>query len=202
MNKIKFKKEYIALTAIATLSAILNFVNLGIEGYSNQYYAAAVKSMTLSLKNFFFVSLDSAGFVTVDKPPVGFWVQAIFVKIFGFSGFSILAPQALSGVISVLLLFMIVKKSFGSSAGLISALCLSVTPVFVAVSRNNTVDNQLIVVLLLSCWVLSVAAEKGKFKYLAFAMVLIGIGFNIKMLQAYMILPAVYVMYLLSNKIS
>lgn len=94
------------------------------------------------------------------------------------------------------------KKSFGRAAGLISALCLSVTPVFVAVSRNNTIDNQLVFVLLLACWALSAAARDGKFKYLVLGMVLIGIGFNIKALQAYMILPAIYVMYLLSNKIS
>ncbi|HWP98668.1 MAG TPA: glycosyltransferase family 39 protein [Syntrophomonadaceae bacterium] len=202
MNMIKVTKEKIALTAIVILSALLNFVNLGIEGYSNQYYAAAVKSMTLSLKNFFFVSLDPAGFVTVDKPPFGYWMQAISAKIFGFSGWSILLPQALAGVLSVVLIYYIVKRSFGIAAGLISALCLAITPVFVAVSRNNTVDNQLVFVLLLACWALSIAAEKGKLKYLIISMIFIGLGFTIKMLQAYMILPAVYTLYLFSSAVS
>ncbi|MFL0198779.1 glycosyltransferase family 39 protein [Clostridium sp. WILCCON 0269] len=202
MKKIEEVKEYICLAAIVIMSAVLNFTNLGIEGYSNQYYAAGVKSMTLSFKNFFFVAMDPAGFVTIDKPPLGFWVQAISAKIFGFNGWSILFPQALAGVLSVVLIYIIVKKSFGSAAGLISALCLSVTPVFVAVSRNNTIDNQLVFVLLLACWALSAAAREGKFKYLVLGMILIGIGFNIKALQAYMILPAIYIMYLLSNTIS
>lgn len=202
MKKIKKKKEYVFLVAIVILSTLLNFANLGIEGTANEYYASGVKSMTQSLKNFFFVSMDSAGFVTVDKPPLGFWMQAISAKIFGFSGWSIILPQALAGVLSTVVIYIIVKKSFGTTAGLISALFLAVTPVFVAVSRNNTIDNQLVFVLLLSCWALSVAASKGKFKHLALAMVLIGIGFNIKALQAYMILPAVYVMYLLSSTIS
>jgi len=202
LKKIKERKEYICLAAIVIISALLNFVNLGIEGTSNQYYAAGVKSMTQSLKNFFFVSMDPAGFVTIDKPPFGFWMQAISAKIFGFSGWSILLPQALAGVLSTILIYIIVKKSFGSVAGLISALCLAVTPVFVAVSRNNTIDNQLVFVLLLACLALSAAAREGKFKYLVLAMILIGIGFNIKALQAYMILPAIYMMYLLSNKIS
>nr|WP_243428186.1 glycosyltransferase family 39 protein [Clostridium rhizosphaerae] len=184
------------------MSAAFNFANLGIEGTSNQYYAAGVKSMTMSLKNFFFVSMDPAGFVTIDKPPFGFWMQAISAKIFGFSWWSILLPQALSGVLSTVVIYIIVKKSFGSAAGLISTLCLAITPVFVAVSRNNTIDNQLVLVLLLSCWALSTAARKGKFKYLVISMILIGIGFNIKALQAYMILPAVYVMYLLAGTIS
>lgn len=202
MKKINERKEYICLTIIVILSALLNFINIEIEGTANSYYAAGVKSMTQSLKNFFFVSMDPAGFVTIDKPAFGFWMQAISAKIFGFSGWSIILPQALAGVLSTIVIYIIVKKYFGSVAGLISALCLAVTPVFVAVSRNNTIDNQLVFVLLLACWAISAAAREGKFKYLALGMIFIGIGFNIKTLQAYMILPAVYIMYLFSSTIS
>jgi len=87
-------------------------------------------------------------------------------------------------------------------AGLISALCLAVTPVFVAVSRNNTCDNLLVMTLLFACWALSLAAEKGKMKYLILSLAIVGIGFNIKMLQAYMIAPAIYITYLLTNAVS
>lgn len=201
-NKIRFTKETIMLSLILILSAILNFGNLSIEGYANGYYAAGVKSMTMSLKNFFFVSFDPAGFVSIDKPPLGFWIQTISAKIFGFSGWSLLFPEALAGVISVWLLYYIVKRSFGSAAGLISSLCLAVTPVFIATSRNNTVDNLLVLTLLFACWAISIAAEKGKLKYLIISLVLVGIGFNIKMLQAYMIGPALYITYLLSNTVS
>lgn len=201
-NKIRFTKETISLSFILILSAILNFGNLSIEGYANGYYAAGVKSMTMSLKNFFFVSFDPAGFVSIDKPPLGFWIQTISAKIFGFSGWSLLFPEALAGVISVWLLYYIVKRSFGSAAGLISALCLAVTPVFIATSRNNTVDNLLVLTLLFACWTISIAAEKGKLKYLIISLVLVGIGFNIKMLQSYMIGPALYITYLLSNAVS
>ncbi|MDP4088166.1 MAG: glycosyltransferase family 39 protein, partial [Bacillota bacterium] len=82
------------------------------------------------------------------------------------------------------------------------ALFLAVTPVFVADSRNNTVDNFLVMVLLFACWVLSIAAEKGRLKYLTWSMALVGIGFNVKMLQAYMIIPAVYITYLLTTAAS
>ncbi|EDK33400.1 glycosyltransferase family 39 protein [Clostridium kluyveri] len=201
-NKIKFIKENVALILIVVLSSILNFVNLSIEGYGNSYYAAAVKSMTMSFKNFFFVSFDPAGFVSIDKPPLGFWIQAIFAKIFGFSGASIILPQALAGVISVILIYFIVKRAFGSMAGLISALCLAVTPVFVAASRNNTIDNVLVMVLLFACLALSIAAEKEKFKYLIISMALVGVGFNVKMLQAYMVVPALYITYLLATNVS
>ena len=202
MKKLKFTKETLGLSLILILSAILNFANISIEGSGNGYYAAGVKSMTMSLKNFFFVSYDPASFVTIDKPPMGFWIQTIFAKIFGFSGWSILLPEAIAGVISVYLIYYLVKRSFGTTAGLISALCLTVTPVFVATSRNNTIDNLLVVTLLFACLALSIAAEKGKVKYLIISLVLVGIGFNIKMLEAYMIGPALYVTYLLSSAIS
>lgn len=202
IKNIKLTKERIALTLILILSAVLNFVNIGLEGYGNSYYAAGVKSMTMSFKNFFFVAFDPAGYVTIDKPPLGFWLQAISAKIFGFSGWSILLPQAIAGVIAVWVLYRIVKRSFGSTAALISALCLSITPVFVAVSRNNTVDNLLVMTLLFACWALSIAAEKGKMKYVIISLALVGVGFNIKMLQAYMVIPAIYIVYLLCSTVS
>ncbi|MBC2579451.1 glycosyltransferase family 39 protein [Clostridium sp. DJ247] len=202
MKKIKFTKETFGLIVILILSSVLNFANIGIEGYANKYYAAGVKSMLMNFRNFFFVSFDPTGFVTIDKPPLGFWIQTISAKIFGFSGWSIILPQALAGVISVGLIYYLVKRSFGSAAGLISALCLAVTPVFVAASRNNTIDNLLVLTLLFACWALSIAAEKGMVKYLIISLVLVGVGFNIKMLEAYMIGPALYITYLLSTAIS
>ncbi|WML34807.1 glycosyltransferase family 39 protein [Clostridium sp. OS1-26] len=202
MKRVKFTKETLGLSLILILSAILNFANISIEGYANEYYAAGVKSMLMSFKNFFFVSFDPAGFVTIDKPPLGFWIQTISAKIFGFSGWSILLPQALAGVISVWLIYYLVKRSFGIAAGLISALCLAVTPVFVAASRSNTIDNLLVVTLLFACWAISIAAEKGKVKYIIISLALVGVGFNIKMLQAYMVAPALYITYLLSSAVS
>lgn len=201
-DKIRLTKKNFGISIILILSAILNFANLGIEGYANTYYSAGVKSMMMNFKNFFFVSSDPSGFVTVDKPPVGFWLQTICSKIFGFSGWSVILPQALAGVISVWLIYYIVKRSFGNLAALVAALCLAVTPIFVAASRNNTIDNLLVLSLLLACLAASIAAEKGNLKYLLLSLVLVGIGFNIKMVEAYMIAPAIFITYFLSSAIS
>ncbi|MDS0526129.1 glycosyltransferase family 39 protein [Clostridium sp. SHJSY1] len=202
LKDFKFIKEKVILGLIILLSCILNFGNLSVEGYANSYYAAGVKSMTMSLKNFFFVSFDPASFVTIDKPPLGFMIQAISAKIFGYSGWSIILPQALAGVISVGVMYYLVKRSFGTTAGLISAFVLAVTPVFVADSRNNTCDNLLVLALLLACIALFKAAEKGKLSYLILSLVIVGIGFNIKMLQAYMVAPAIYLTYLISKTVT
>lgn len=200
-EKLKHTKENFGIGIILLLSIVLNFANLGIEGNANTYYSAGVKSMMMNLKNFFFVSSDPSGFVTIDKPPVGFWLQTISAKIFGFSGWSVILPQALAGVISVWLIYYLVKRSFGTLAALIAALCLATTPIFVAASRNNTIDNLLVLSLLLACIAISRGAEEGKFKYLLLSLVLVGIGFNIKMVEAYMLAPAVFITYFLSSAI-
>jgi hypothetical protein len=100
------------LSAVLALSAFLDLSRLTSEGYGNVYYAATVKNMLDSWYNFFFVSYD-AGFVSVDKSPLGFWIQATSAYLFGFHGWSILLPQALAGILCVALLYHLVRRSFG-----------------------------------------------------------------------------------------
>lgn len=185
-----------ALGVILALAAVLDFYALWQEGYANSYYAAAVKSMLQSWHNFFFVSFDPGGFVTVDKPPLGFWIQTISAKIFGFNGFSILLPEALAGVASVGLLYLLVKRFFGPLAGLLAALALAVTPISVVTNRNNTIDSLLVLCSLAAAWATLRAVERGSFRWLALAGALVGLGFNIKMLEAYLIAPALLGVYL------
>ncbi|NWJ44268.1 MAG: glycosyltransferase family 39 protein [Chloroflexi bacterium] len=197
LGKIRWSWQSLPLGAILLLSSFLGIWNLSINGYSNNYYAAAVKSMIQSWSNFFFVSFDPGGFVTVDKPPVAFWVQAIFAKVLGFSGFSILLPEALAGVGSVFLLYIMVKRSFGTATGLVSALMLAITPIFVVMSRHNNPDSILVFTLMLAAWAMFRAADKGSFRCLLLAGALVGVAFNVKMLEAYVVLPAFYAMYFL-----
>src|SRR4051812_1283444 len=167
----------VGLAAILAVSAALNIVGLGGEAYANTYYAAAVKSMLTSWHNFFFLSFDSGGFVSVDKPPLGLWVQAISARIFGFSGWSTLLPPALAGVASVALLYWLVRRVWGPVAGLVAAAALAVTPISVVANRNNTSDSVLILALLGAAWAVSVAAERGSLRWLLLGGVLVGLAF-------------------------
>jgi 4-amino-4-deoxy-L-arabinose transferase-like glycosyltransferase len=191
--------EHVALAAVVVLSAILNVIHLDGEGYANTYYAAAVKSMLMSWHNFFFVSFDPAGFVAVDKPPLGLWLQAVSAKLFGFSGVSMLLPQALAGVLSVLVLHLLVSRIFGRPAGVLAALALAVTPIAVVDNRNNTSDSVLILTLLLAAWAVTRAIETGRVRWLVLGATLVGLGFNIKELEAYLILPGLLVMYAMGS---
>lgn len=190
----------IGIILIVILSFFLNFFWLGQEGLANLYYAAGVKSMMMNWHNFFFVSSDPGGFITIDKPPLGFWLQTISAKIFGFQGWSIILPQALGGVISVYLIYILVKRYHGEWAGLIAALVMAITPILVAASRNNTIDVLLVTTILFSVLVFLPAAEELSLKKLLLAFFLIGVGFNIKSLEAFMILPAFYITYLFTQQ--
>ena len=197
-----FKKYWhiIALTLIALLSFFLYFYAISKIGYGNAYYAAAIRSMSENFKNFFYASFDPAGLVSVDKPPLALWVQTLFVSVFGYHGWAMLLPQALAGTGSTIMMYVLTAKYFGKPAGLISALVFAVTPAVVVASRNNTMDMQLIFVLLVAVWFLFKAIEKSRWRYLFICALIIGLAFNIKMLQAYMILPAVAVVYLVFSR--
>jgi 4-amino-4-deoxy-L-arabinose transferase-like glycosyltransferase len=187
----------LGLGAILLVAALANFVNLAQNGYGNTYYASAVKSMTQSWHNFFFVAFDPGGFVTVDKPPVALWIQAIFAKVFGFSGLALMLPEAIAGVASVALLFYLVRRTFGDLAGLLAALALAISPVNIAVNRDNTVDAILVLAVLGAAWAVLVAIERGSWRWLVLGAALAGVAFNVKMLEAYLVVPALGLAYLL-----
>lgn len=188
----------VALAAVMLISIFMNFYQLGQNGFGNLYYAAAIRSMLDSWHNFFFVSFDPGGFVSIDKPPLGFWLQAASAKIFGFTPLSIFLPQALAGVLSVLLLYHLVSRHFGVVAGLLAALALALSPISVLTNRNNTIDSTLVLVMLLGAWAVLRAAESGKLRWLLLCAVFVGLGFNIKMLEAYLVVPAYGLLYLLA----
>ena len=183
-----------ALAPIA-LAAVLNTWALGQNGYANVYYSAGVKSMLLSWHNFFFLAADPAGLVSIDKPPLGLWVQAASARLFGFAPLSLLLPQALMGVAAVAALYAIMHRRYGTLAASAGALTLAVFPAFVAVSRDNNVDTLLILFMTLACGAALRATESGRLRTLLVAAVLVGLAFNTKMLEAYLIVPGLALAY-------
>ncbi len=190
----------IALVLILSLGAFLRFYELGAHSIGNTYYAATVKSMLTSWSNFFFGAFEPGGSVTVDKPPLGFWIESLSAALLGINGFSLALPNALAGVGSIALLYHLVKKQISTAAALIAALTLAVVPITIATERNNTIDGMLVFVLLLAVWAVWKSVESGKLRYLLLGAFIVGLGFNIKMLQAYMILPALYALYFFGAK--
>jgi 4-amino-4-deoxy-L-arabinose transferase-like glycosyltransferase len=174
---------------------VLNVNRLSQNAFANTYYSAAVRSMLDSWHNFFFVSFDPGGLVSVDKPPIALWVQALSAKLFGFSSLSLLLPSAMAGVLAVAVLYRIVARRFGALAGLASALALAGFPAFVAVARDNNPDPILILLMLLACGAALRAIDTGRLRSIVWCAVLVGLAFNTKMLAAYLVVPGIALAY-------
>lgn len=193
--------DRVGLAVVLVVAGILNFYGLNREGYGNTYYAAAVRSMLQNWHNFFFNSFDPGGFVTIDKPPLGFWLQVASAKLFGFNGVALMLPQAIAGILAVALLYYLVRRVFGGAAGLLAALALALTPISVVASRNNIIDGTLAFTVLLGAWAVTRAVETGKLRWLLLCALFVGLGFNIKMLEAFLVVPAFGLVYLLGARV-
>ena len=184
------------LLAILGLSALLYLWNLSGNGYANEFYAAAVQSGTKSWSSMFFGSLDTGDFITVDKPPFALWVMEVSTRVFGFSSFAMLAPIALCGVATVGVLYSAVRRSFGHAAAAVAALVAALTPITVAIARDNNPDPVLVLLMTLGAWFTLEALRTHRLRHLLWAAVMIGCAFNAKMLQAYIVLPALVSVHL------
>src|SRR5512140_760982 len=127
----------LAIPAVATLAGLLYLVNLTVSGWANSYYALAAQAASQSWSALFFGSLDASGFITLDKPPLAILPIAISVKLLGLSSLSILLPQALLGIGTVVVLYLAVRRSFGHGAAFVASLIAALTPVGVLIFRYD-----------------------------------------------------------------
>jgi len=185
-----------ALYALLALTAVLYLWDLTRNGWANDFYAAAVQAGVKSWKAFFFGSFDSSNFITVDKTPASLWVMELSGRIFGFSQWSMMLPQALEGVASVALLYAAVRRWFGPAAGLIAGLVLALTPVAALMFRYNNPDALLVLLMTAAAYALVRAIENGRTRWLLLCGVLLGFAFLAKMLQAFLVVPGFAVAYL------
>src|SRR5438270_5667793 len=191
-------KDSAPLAALLIFTGAVYLWGLSRNGYANSYYAAAVQAGTHSWTAFLFGSLDAANYITVDKPPASLWLMELSSRVFGFSSFSMLLPQALEGVAAVALLYATVKRWFGQRAALLSGLILAITPVAALMFRFNKPDALLVLLLVAAAYALTRALEDGSTRWIAFTGAVMGFAFLTKELQAFLVLPAFALAYLVA----
>jgi 4-amino-4-deoxy-L-arabinose transferase-like glycosyltransferase len=187
-----------ALLALLLGTALLYLWDLGASGWANSFYSAAVQAGSKSWKAFFFGSSDASNFITVDKPPASLWVMEISARLFGLNAWSILVPQALEGVASVAVLYAAVRRSFRPGAALLAGLVLATTPVAALMFRYNNPDALLVLLLTVATYATVRALERANTWWLVLALSAVGTGFITKMLQAFLVLPAIGLVYLIA----
>ena len=192
-----------ALLALLAGTAVLYLWNLSASGYANDFYAAAVQAGTQSWKAWLFGSLDSGNAITVDKPPASLWVMTLSARIFGFSSWSLLVPQALMGVGSVALLHAAVRRWAGPVAGLLAGAALALTPAAVLMFRFDNPDALLVLLLVAGAYAtvraIDAVTVRASTWWLVAAGAAVGFGFLTKMGQALLVVPAFGLAYLVAG---
>ncbi|WP_399451478.1 ArnT family glycosyltransferase [Streptomyces sp. WAC02707] len=184
-----------ALLAILVLAAGLYSWDLSGAGL-NSYYSAAVLSGTESWKAWFFGSLDAGNFLTVDKPPFALMVMGLSCRLLGYGTWQMMLPLILAALATIWVLHSCVKRVWGHGAAALAALVLALTPITVAINRDNNPDTLLVFLMVGGAALGLRAVRDGRLPPLLGSAVCFGLAFNTKMLQGYIALPAVFVVYL------
>ncbi|MFF2656473.1 ArnT family glycosyltransferase [Kitasatospora sp. NPDC058032] len=185
-----------ALLALLAATAVLYLWGLSASGWANSFYSAAAQAGSQSWKAFFYGSSDAGNFITVDKPPLALWPMALAARVFGLSSWSVLAPQALMAVATVAVLYAAVRRRFSPLAGLLTGVAFALTPVAALMFRFNNPDALLVLLLTLAAYGLLRAVEAAGTRWLVFTGVMLGLAFLTKTLQAFLVLPAFALVYL------
>ena len=188
-----------AFLGLLAVTALLYIWDLSSNGWANAFYSAAVQAGSTNWEAFLYGSSDAGNSITVDKPPASLWVMALSVRLFGLSSFSILLPEAIMGVLTVALVYAIVRRHFSPQAGLIAGLATALTPVATLIFRFNNPDALLVLLVTLATYLTLRGIEDGRARWVLWAGVAIGFGFLTKQLQAFVVLPVLVGVYLYAS---
>lgn len=188
-----------AFIGLLALTAVLYLVNLSVSGWANSFYSAAVQAGSVNWEAFFYGSSDAANSITVDKPPASLWLMSLSVRLLGLTPFAILLPEALMGVATVAVLYLIVRRRFPAGTALLAGLTLALTPVAALMFRFNNPDALLVLLLTLSVYFTLRGIEGGRLRWVLLAGAMVGLGFLTKQLQAFLVLPVLAGVYLYAS---
>ncbi len=199
LTRFAFTWERPAFIGLLALTALLYLVNLSVSGWANSFYSAAVQAGSQNWEAFFYGSSDAANSITVDKPPASLWLMALSVRLLGLTPFAILLPEALMGVATVAVLYLIVRRRFPAGTALLAGLTLALTPVAALMFRFNNPDALLVLLLTLAVYFTLRGVESGRLHWVLWAGAMVGLGFLTKQLQAFLVLPVLAGVYLYAS---
>jgi 4-amino-4-deoxy-L-arabinose transferase-like glycosyltransferase len=180
--------EWAVVALITAGAAVLRLLDID-KVLPDPFYDAAVRSMSMSWHNFFFGAFEPGGSVSIDKPPVDLWLQVASVKLLGFSATALKLPEALAGIAAVPLLYVAVRRMWSAPAGIAAALAIAVLPVSVITARSDTMDGVMMVMLVLALLLVVRAIESGGIGWLLGGAAVLGLAFDVKLLESVVALP-------------
>lgn len=187
----------IGVAGLALATALLTIWAID-SASESQYYAAIAVSMAQNPANFFFGAFDPAGTVTLDKIPGSFWVPALFVAAFGYSTWTVVLPNALAAVATVVIVAFTGRRLVSPTAGLIAGAVAATTPILIAVSRSNQPETFFVLSLALVAWAAARALTQRSLGWLITTGLFIALAFQMYMLVAWAVWPALALAYLVT----
>jgi 4-amino-4-deoxy-L-arabinose transferase-like glycosyltransferase len=198
-NRLTASKGWWFGLAGLTAWSLFNYLWELANGQRSEYYAAIALSMSKSWSNFFFGAMDPSGSVTLDKVPGSYWVPAAFVKVFGFSTWSVNAPNALATVGAVVLMAFAGKQLLNAKAGILAGAIVATTPVLAAVARSNQPESFFLLAMAMVGFFGVRAFKLNSTKNLYFAALSVGLAFHFYMLEAWASIPALALAFLFTD---
>ncbi|MHA7167847.1 ArnT family glycosyltransferase [Arthrobacter bambusae] len=183
-------------------TAFLYLWKLDQNGWANAFYSAAVQSGEHNFTAFFFGSSDWGNSITVDKPPLSLWVMGLSVRLLGLNSWGLLIPQVIITLTSTLLIFVLMRRYLPASAALIATAVFAYTPITVLLARYNNPDPLMVLLMITALYTAIRATETGRLKPLLLTGGLLALGFLTKQLQAFLVLPAIAIVFLLFAQLS
>jgi 4-amino-4-deoxy-L-arabinose transferase-like glycosyltransferase len=111
-----------------------------------------------------------------------------------------MAPMIVAALATIWILHSSVKRVWGHGAATVAALVLALTPITVAINRDNNPDTLLVLLMTGGAALGLRAVTNGRLLPLIGSAVCFGLAFNTKMLQGYIALPAVFAVYLFAAR--
>jgi 4-amino-4-deoxy-L-arabinose transferase-like glycosyltransferase len=150
--------------------------------------------MGLSWHNFFFGAFEPGAKVAIDKAPADLWIQVLSVKLLGFSGTAVRLPEVIAGTLAIPLLYDLVRRLFGRTAGLGTAAALAILPTAILTAHSDTMDSVMMALDLLAAWLVVVGAQRRSGAIVVAAGAVVGLAFNTKLFEALVVVPALAVL--------
>jgi len=132
----------------------------------------------------------------INQPPLGFYIGALFLRLFGSSYSVAVIVPTLFGAACIFLLYELGRVIYGERTGLFAAAIFASTPWHIVLSRSFLIDAQCLFFSLLYLLVGIYATKKNSAKLLLLSGVFFGVAFLTKAFAVFMLVPlAIYYFY-------
>lgn len=140
------------LSTLIVLSFILLFLHLGMRPFlsSGEARASEIANEMLLNGNYFVPHLNEE--IILTKPPLFHWIIIGCYKIFGMGEFASRFPSAMSGILTVILVYLLGKMMWNEKTGFYAGLILLTSPTFFWSMRCARIDAFLLFLITASIY--------------------------------------------------